>query len=63
MMKRGISLELPNEYGSFLGEILRPLDMTIFNWYTGGEESYLVKNGELRELLPRMTDGMDGRLL
>ncbi|MFM9278173.1 DUF2691 family protein [Paenibacillus jiagnxiensis] len=62
-MKRGISLEIPNEYGSFLGEILGPFDMAVFNWYTGGEESYLVKNGELRELLPRMIEGMDGRLL
>jgi hypothetical protein len=63
-MKRGISFEIPNEYGSFLGEILKPFDMTAFNWYIGGEESYFLHDGTLGEpLFPEEVYGMDGVLL
>jgi len=50
-MKRGISLEIPNEYGCFLAEILQPFEITEYDWLSGGEESYLVGDGELGELL------------
>ncbi len=30
-MKRGFSFKIPNEYGRFLGEILKPIDITEFN--------------------------------
>lgn len=60
-MKRGISLEIPNEYGSILGDILKPFDTTSFNWYIGGEESYFVNDGTLGEpLFPEGVHGMDG---
>ncbi|MCZ8517462.1 DUF2691 family protein [Paenibacillus filicis] len=63
-MKRGISFVIPNEYGSFLGEILEPFDITAFNWYIGGEESYYVDDGTLGEpLFPGEINGMDGVLL
>jgi hypothetical protein len=63
-MKRGISFDIPNEYGSFLGEILKPFDMTAFNWYIGGEESYFLHDGTLGEpLFPEEVYGMDGVLL
>lgn len=63
-MKRGLSFEIPNEYGSFLGEILKPFDMTAFNWYIGGEESYFLHDGTLGEpLFPEEVYGMDGVLL
>ncbi|QNF29643.1 DUF2691 family protein [Metabacillus elymi] len=63
-MKRGISFEIPNKYGSFLGEVLQPLEITEFIWLSGGEESYLVEDDELRK--PLFTDEinwMDGLLL
>lgn len=63
-MKRGISFEIPNEYGSFLGDILKPFETGSFNWYIGGEESYFVNDGTLGEpLLPEEVYGMDGVIL
>jgi hypothetical protein len=63
-MKRGISFEIPNEYGSFLGEVLKPFEITAFNWRIGGEESYLVDDDKLGELLfPEEINGMDGVIL
>ncbi|UGB28761.1 DUF2691 family protein [Metabacillus sp. B2-18] len=50
-MERGISFEIPNKYGSLLGEILMPFETAKFIWRTGGEESYLLKGDELGELL------------
>lgn len=63
-MKRGISFEIPNKFGSFLGEILRPINISSYNWYIGGEESYFAINGELDEpLFPEMICGMNGEEL
>ncbi|TMV43302.1 DUF2691 family protein [Paenibacillus mesophilus] len=39
-MKRGIQLEIPNEWGSHLGEVLEPFNISHFDWYIGGEEAY-----------------------
>lgn len=63
-MKRGISFEIPNKYGSFLGEILKPFEMTEFIWRIGDEGSYLLKDDKLGEpLFPNEINGMDGLLL
>ena len=63
-MKRGLSFEIPNAYGKFLGEILGPIDITAFDWYIGGEESYLVENGTLEEpLFPGEINGLAGTIL
>ncbi|MFG1733020.1 DUF2691 family protein [Paenibacillus sp. 843] len=60
-MKRGISFEIPNSYGSFLGEILKPIDITTFNWLIGGEESYFIVDNNIGEsLFPDMVIGMNG---
>lgn len=53
-MKRGISFEIPNKYGSFLYEVLQPCKITEFIWHIGGEESYLVEDDKLGE--PLFTD-------
>ncbi|QIW80128.1 DUF2691 family protein [Bacillus tequilensis] len=45
-MKRGVSFQIPNEYGHFLWRILQPLEITHYKWQTSGE-SYFVVNGEL----------------
>lgn len=60
-MKRGITFEIPNEHGRFLGEILKPFDVAAFHWYNGGEEAYF--SGILEPLFPEQTFGMDGVLL
>jgi len=48
-MKRGLTLEIPNKYGSFLGEVLKPIDITTFSWCIGYGESYKVVNNQLDE--------------
>ncbi len=50
-MKRGISFKLPNEYGTFLGDILNPIDISSFSWRIGDRESYKIINNELCEAL------------
>ncbi|MGG4266651.1 DUF2691 family protein [Peribacillus simplex] len=50
-MKRGISFEIPNEYGTLLGEVLKPIDITVFSWRIGNGESYIVVDNELDEEL------------
>lgn len=50
-MKRGISFEIPNEYGTLLGEVLKPIDTTVFSWRIGNGESYIVVDDELNEEL------------
>ena len=50
-IKRGISFEIPNEYGSLLGDMLKPIDITAFSWRIGDGESYIVVDDKLdREL-------------
>lgn len=48
-MKQGISFELPNEYGTFLGDVLKSIDITAFSWRIGSRESYKIINNELGE--------------
>lgn len=50
-MKRGISFKLPNEYGTFLDDILKPIDISSFSWRIGDSESYKIINNELSEAL------------
>ncbi|MGM0790064.1 DUF2691 family protein [Bacillus infantis] len=52
-MIRGMTFEIPNEYGRFLFEILLALKASSFEWMIAGEEGYFIENGELgRELFP-----------
>ncbi|OBZ08218.1 DUF2691 family protein [Bacillus sp. FJAT-26390] len=63
-MIRGISFEIPNEYGSYLAGILKPVDVAAYNWYVGGEEAYFIEDGELgRPLFPDEVIGMEGETL
>lgn len=50
-LKRGISFEIPNEYGCLLGDALQPIDVKIYNWKIGDGESYKFLNGRLEEAL------------
>lgn len=46
MLNRGITFEIPNEYGNWLGKILEPLDMALFNWLVIEDTQILSGNGE-----------------
>ena len=50
-MKRGISFEIPNGYGRFLGDALKPIEIHAFNWKIGIGESYKVVNDKLGGML------------
>jgi hypothetical protein len=63
-MKRGISFEIPHEFGSLLWEIVMPFGVTEFVWASGGEESYLVEDNKLQDpLFPKAVNGIDGLFL
>lgn len=46
-MNRGVSFQIPNEYGNFLWRILQPVEIANYRWQTSGE-SYFVVEGEPR---------------
>ncbi|MGD2273982.1 DUF2691 family protein [Bacillus wiedmannii] len=41
-MKRGISVDIPNEYDNLLWKVLKPIDITSFDWRVENEESYFI---------------------
>ncbi|WP_342436044.1 DUF2691 family protein [Paenibacillus sp. FSL L8-0436] len=60
---RGITFEIPNEYGKWLYHILRPLDCTKYNWLIGPGEEYKSVDHELVSLFPPGQDRVDGEVL
>lgn len=63
-MNRGIRFRIPNAYGCFLGEILKPIGVSNFDWFIGGEESYFIEDDTLGDdLFPDMIMGMNGEEL
>jgi hypothetical protein len=61
---RGISFKIPNKYGTFLADMLKPIDITKFNWRNQNEEAYIVNDGQFdRALFPEVENDMDGSLL
>ncbi|MCM3630407.1 DUF2691 family protein [Paenibacillus glycanilyticus] len=63
-MKRGIQLEIPNEWGRHLGEVLEPINISNFDWYIGGEEAYQkTGEGEFEPLFQGEIYGMKGQEL
>ncbi|MEK3735244.1 DUF2691 family protein [Paenibacillus sp. FSL M8-0334] len=59
-MIRGISFEIPNEYGRYLEDILKPFKVEDHNWWIGGEESYIILDGKLDALFSGLIECMDG---
>lgn len=49
---RGISFEIPNEYGKWLSDILKPIDFMNYNWLVGGGEEYKSQDNDLKPLFP-----------
>ncbi|GAB6548734.1 MULTISPECIES: DUF2691 family protein [Bacillus] len=41
-MKRGVIVDIPNEYDNLLWKVLKPIDITLFDWRVENEESYFV---------------------
>ncbi|MGH1298380.1 DUF2691 family protein [Bacillus pretiosus] len=62
-MKRGITVDIPNENDKLLWKVLKPIDISSFDWWVGSEESYLVARGGLDEALfpeePSIVEGSD----
>lgn len=62
-MKRGIFVYIPNQYDNLLWKVLKPIDISSFDWWVGSEESYLVARGGLDEALfpeePSIVEGSD----
>ncbi|MGE6401171.1 MULTISPECIES: DUF2691 family protein [Bacillus cereus group] len=62
-MKRGIFVDIPNEYDNLLWKVLKPVNISSFDWWVGSEESYLVARGGLDEALfpeePSVVEGID----
>lgn len=49
---RGISFEIPNEYGHWLANILKPIDCKKYNWLIGSGEEYKLRDNDLMPLFP-----------
>lgn len=50
-MKRGITFEIPNEYGHFAADILKPFPISSFTWLIGDGEVYITDGNQLDESL------------
>jgi len=58
---RGISFELPNDYGSFLKDILQPINVQAFNWHIDNVEAFASRNGShMNELFPLNREQLTG---
>lgn len=66
-MKRGIFVDIPNKYDNLLWKVLKPIDISSYNWWVGSEESYLVARDGLDEALfpeePSIVEGSDLKTL
>jgi hypothetical protein len=62
-LRRGITFEIPNEYGDWLANILKPIDCTKYNWLIGPGEEYKVVENELVSLFPANIHTVDGQTL
>ncbi|MED2041537.1 DUF2691 family protein [Bacillus wiedmannii] len=66
-MKRGTTVDIPNEYDNLLWKVLKPIDISSYDWWVGSEESYLIARGGLDEALfpeePSIVEGSDLKIL
>ncbi|MGE7613306.1 DUF2691 family protein [Paenibacillus sp. NPDC101420] len=61
-MNRGVQFEIPNEWGSHLGEVLEPFNISQFDWYIGGEEAYQdTGEGKIEPMFHGEIYGMKGQ--
>ncbi|HDR8021116.1 TPA: DUF2691 family protein, partial [Bacillus cereus] len=61
-MKRGLTVDILDGYDNLLWKVLKPIDITVFDWRVRDEESYLIARGELDEALfpeePSVVEGL-----
>ena len=54
---RGVSFEIPNEYGKQLFDILKEVDVSRWEWQIGDGEAYIIENDPLgKELFGTITN-------
>lgn len=49
MSNVGVKFEIPNEYGNYLYDILKPLQMKSYQWLVSDDEIHLLKNNEFTD--------------
>ncbi|MER1986710.1 MAG: DUF2691 family protein [Solibacillus sp.] len=47
LQMRGLSFEIPNQYGRYLFDILEGIDLKSYFWRHGGGEAYYIEDGTL----------------
>ncbi|MCD1261412.1 DUF2691 family protein [Paenibacillus athensensis] len=57
---RGISFEIPNEYGKWLFDVLKPFDCKDYNWLVGAGEEYKWQENDLKPLFADDVDILEG---
>lgn len=62
-MKRGISLKIPNDYGTYLGEILKPIQISVFNWRIGYVEAIKAIDNKIDDLFLANINVIEGEKL
>ncbi|MGM0885318.1 MAG: DUF2691 family protein, partial [Bacillota bacterium] len=60
---RGISFEIPNEYGKWLVNILKPINCNKYNWFIGSGEEYKYQDNDLITLFPNNVSILKGEEL
>lgn len=51
-MIRGINCQIPNDYGTYLKDILKTFDVTKYSWRIGAGESYKLVENNIEPLFP-----------
>ncbi|MEW4153649.1 DUF2691 family protein [Bacillus thuringiensis] len=61
-MKRGITVDILDGYDNLLWKVLKPIDITVFDWQVmGREEAYIIIGDELGpELFSEDNESMEG---
>ena len=61
-MKRGITVDILDGYDNLLWKVLKPIDITVFDWQVmGREEAYIIIGNELgSELFSEDNEIMEG---
>ncbi|WP_042475624.1 DUF2691 family protein [Bacillus ndiopicus] len=63
-MNIGITFLIPNQWGRFLYDLLKPINLSAFHWQIGAGESYIMKDGDIGgELYPNEMSSIEGNKL
>ncbi|MCT6831825.1 MAG: DUF2691 family protein [Bacillus velezensis] len=63
-MKRGITFDIPNEFGRFAADILKPFPISSYTWFIGDGEAYTdFKEDTDTDLFPQNKRIIEGQEL